>query len=401
MKKILFTFGGLPHYVVSQLNRLNELGDFEIIAVVPTGQSKTIGAGVKRDTKNYRFKVIFTEEYTAYYRKPFFKNLNSILKEERPDIVVTIWPYILGFIFYPSLIISKWKLKYKLVFKEIPFLVPKYKEAYFYYKNTPDYNESLIPERKSGILFYLKVFFITKIRKLYYSYIDATVNYTDEAKDIISTYGLSKEKIFVTYNSNDTEPFYKAIEEIKLEEPLLKPSNKRLIHIGRLVAWKKVDLLIHAFKKLIQQHPDAELLIIGDGPELIKLKELAKTLNIEKQTIFLGGIYDFKLLAKYTSESTIYVLAGMGGLSINEAMIFGKPVICSVCDGTEKKLVREGYNGLYFKEDDAVDLAEKMDYLFTHPEIIKNMGENSERIIREEVNINTVIEAYKKAFLTL
>ena len=46
-----------------------------------------------------------------------------------------------------------------------------------------------------------------------------------------------------------------------------------LDHIGRLVKWKRVDLLIDAFTKVIASHPDAELVVVGDGPELDNLKK--------------------------------------------------------------------------------------------------------------------------------
>ena len=157
-------------------------------------------------------------------------------------------------------------------------------------------------------------------------------------------------------------------------------------------------MLIKAFANILIKYPDSELIIIGNGPQESELKELIASLKVIDQVKCIGGIYDNKILGKYLTESTIYVIAGMGGLSINEAMIFGKPVICSVCDGTEKKLVREGYNGLYFKEADQKSLEEKIDYLFSHPEEIRRMGENSEKIIRDEVNINTVVNAYLNAF---
>ena len=60
------------------------------------------------------------------------------------------------------------------------------------------------------------------------------------------------------------------------------------------------------------------------------------------------------------NESTVYVLAGMGGLSINDAMCFSLFVICLVCDGTEKDLVADGVNGYFFKEGDANDLVDKI-----------------------------------------
>ena len=79
-------------------------------------------------------------------------------------------------------------------------------------------------------------------------------------------------------------------------------------------------------------------------------------------------------------------------------MCFNKPVVCSVCDGTEKKLVRDGYNGYIFKDADTIDLQNKLDLLCSNPALIKEMGDHSEKIILEEVNINTVVNGYLNAF---
>ena len=92
-----------------------------------------------------------------------------------------------------------------------------------------------------------------------------------------------------------------------------------------------------------------EFLVIGYGPEEEKLKDQACSLGIEKNVRFIGGIYDPGLLRKYLNESSIYILGGKGELSINDAMCFGKPIICSVADGTEKRLVPEGVNGYFLK----------------------------------------------------
>jgi glycosyltransferase involved in cell wall biosynthesis len=88
----------------------------------------------------------------------------------------------------------------------------------------------------------------------------------------------------------------------------------------------------------------------------------------------------------------------MGGLSINDAMFHGLPVVCSVCDGTEKKLVRNGYNGFFFEDGSEDDLVEKIGRLLHDPGTCHGMGRHSRQIIDQEVNINTLIAGYLKAF---
>ncbi len=88
----------------------------------------------------------------------------------------------------------------------------------------------------------------------------------------------------------------------------------------------------------------------------------------------------------------------MGGLSINDAMTYGRPIICSVCDGTEKQLVYEGENGFYFKNADKEDLTEKIRLLFKDPVRAAKMGEHSTDIIKNKINIHTVLKGYKDSF---
>jgi glycosyltransferase involved in cell wall biosynthesis len=156
--------------------------------------------------------------------------------------------------------------------------------------------------------------------------------------------------------------------------------------------------LIRALAAVRREFADAELLVIGEGPEEVDLKSLVEKLGLKDCVFFLGGVYDPHLLGKYLMASTAYVLAGMGGISINDAMIFGLPVICSVCDGTEKKLVREGVNGFYFKDGDKADLASRILSLFRNPGLVDEMGKNSTRIIKMKINIHTVIKGYLDAF---
>jgi glycosyltransferase involved in cell wall biosynthesis len=371
----------------------------EVHVAVPRMNHNTIGKGVFQTREGINFKLHFLDEYKTYYGKSFLKDFIKLIYKEKPDIVITIWPYILGFVFKPYLLIILKLLRIKLILKGIPFQVPKYNDAKVFYRNGMLLNENLEDQLKNtSKLGMFKYDFLSFLRKIYYKLVDAHVDYIEDAYDIIGSYGVKKSKIFLIYNSPDTDELLKIKKEIESLPPILPENNYRLIHVGRLVKWKKVDLLINAFAKIIDKYPGAELIIIGTGPEENALKELADKQNIAGSVKFVGGIYDSKVLGQYLFVSSVYILAGMGGLSINEAMCFDKPVLCSVCDGTEKKLVRDGFNGKYFEDNNVNDLVDKIDYMLSNPEVMIKMGKNSGKIISEEINLNTVIRGYLNAF---
>jgi glycosyltransferase involved in cell wall biosynthesis len=287
----------------------------------------------------------------------------------------------------------------KLILKEIPFKIPKYQDARRFYAQGGIVTEDLKTNlNRNSLLFRLKYDLVTQVRKLYYNLMDAHVNYVEEAYDIIGSYGVDKRKIFITYNSPDTDLIYAAKEKIQHLPPILPPNPHRLLHVGRLIKWKRVDMLIDVFSRLQQDYPDAELLIVGNGPEEAALKKQVQALGLGESVCFTGAIYDTETLGRYFTAASVYVLAGLGGLSINEAMTFEKPVVCSECDGTEKKLVREAYNGRYFKEGDSQSLYQVLKDMLADPHQLKQMGKRSEEIIRKEVNIHTVIKGYVEAF---
>jgi len=397
--KIVFLFGGLPHYYNFILNKLNDQPNTNITVFYPKTTVGSLGKNVYQDHNNIRFKTVALEEAKDIFGKSYFKNLVNELKNEKPDIIVTGWPYILNI--YSNLFTFSYikKNKIKVIEKSIPFQIPKLKNAVHFYSNIDKIlNENLEPIAVKSNWSTIKYWLLTQFRKFQFKAVDAHVCYTEDAFEIYESYGVKRENIFIIYNSPDTEILLKANKQIESEIPILPHNPHRMIHVGRLVKWKKVQLLIEALPAILNEIPYAELIIVGTGPEEKSLRDLATQLNLDKHIMFIGGVYEPIMLGKYLKASSLYVLAGTGGLSINDAMCFGKPVICSECDGTEKKLVRNGYNGYIFETDNRADLTKKIITILSNPALVNNMSHNSLEIIQNEVNEKIVIDGYMRAF---
>ena len=393
--RVLFLQGGLTHYYNLLLNKLNNYSNVEVILIIPKKRSNTIGKGVYLSDQKINFKIIRLNEIKKWYRKVFFKDINCELFNIKPDIIVAGWPYILGlFLSFQTYFFIK-KNNIKVINRDIPWRVPMYRQSFSSYckfTGEPQYSFSL------RIYKTINFFFAKFVRKYFYNKVNAHMDYIDDAYEIVGSYGVKKEKIFITYNSPDTDILFQAKKEAENLEPILLPNKYRIIHVGRLIKWKRVDLLIKVIAKLKKIFHEIELIIIGDGPEKQNLINLSENIGIRANIRFIGAVYDPILLGRYFIASSIYVLAGIGGLSINEAMCFGKPVVCSVGDGTEKKLVRDNFNGKYFKNGNEEDLFEKILYLFNNYELVREMGENSQKIIIDEINIHSVLKRYIETF---
>ena len=392
--KVLFVFGGLPHYFNKVLNKINANSNIEVCVVAPSSTGATIGSGVHQTEEGIDFKVIRLQEYKTWYGKPFFKGFYQTVKNEKPDIIVTGWPYFIAFVFMPLLTIKLKRLGIKLYGREIPFTVPYFNES------LKDFSERCVDSQKTEKMFSnVWLFRFHKyLRKCLYTFVfDYALTYTEKGIDILSSYGLSKSKITVTYNSPDTENLARSIDLVKSKYPDLKSNPHRLIHVGRLVKWKNVDMLIRAVYVLKDKYPDIELAILGNGEEEVALKKLSADMQLGEQVKFLGAIYEGEDQSLEFLKSSVYVLAGMGGLSINEAMAHSLPIICSVADGTEKHLVFEGENGFYFKDADLESLCLAIEKMFKADR--EEMGQKSLSIIENSINIETVSKRFVDAFL--
>lgn len=390
--KLMSLAGGLPHYYNLVLNKLQREMGVEVCVVVPASKGATLGAGVFESKDGIEFKVFYQEEYTTYYGKKFFRGLKELILQEKPDVLMVNWPYQASFVFYPNWYNFLRRHNVALISKEIPFQVPHYNEAISYYLQGGGVTENNQAHQKNtSMLARVKFMIVRETRRLFSNLVDAHINYLDEAVSMHASYGVPAEKVFVTANSPDTDALLATANQLKD----VQVNPYRLLHIGRLVKWKQVDVLIEAAVTLHTKYPQTELSIVGDGPELEALKAQAAGYEFIH---FHGGIYDPTELGKITCESGIYVLAGMGGLSINEAMCFSKPVVCSVADGTEKRLVREGFNGHFFESGSVASLASVIEKLLADPTQIAVMGKRSQEIIEKEINIHTVLGNYMEAF---
>lgn len=396
--RVLFTFGGITPYINRLLETLTEKG-LEVTAVVASKDSSALGKNVKLGPDSERYNVIRTpEQKSKRSGKPHFSALPDIIKKESPDIVVLGWPYFLDVFFSRHLLKAIRQTGAKLMIREIPYQTPPFRGSTEWFRSHPVYDENM-NLLSQGFKFRINSMILRHIRRFIYRRADGALNYHSGGPEIISTYGIPEEKIYVTYNSTDVEALWTQRKAVEQAERLLPENPHRIVHIGRLVKMKRVDLLLQAVRNLSVRYPDAELLVIGDGPELETLREEAAETGIADRVRFTGAIYDSLLLYRYMYESSVYVLAGTGGLSLNDAMACGLPAICSsACDGTQVDLIEDGINGYIFDEGSIESLTGKLDAVLSDTGNRKRMGLKAYETIRDRINLDTVSDRFIEAF---
>lgn len=203
-------------------------------------------------------------------------------------------------------------------------------------KGFADFGNSSL--RKLYMIFYL---FLLK-------HADFIYGYNSQSKLYFKSLGVNEKKVVILNNTIDTRKI-KAIRsgyQFSLPPEFSDKKNTDLIFlifVGALVKTKNIEDLAKLMKMLGDNY---FLIIAGEATSEYK-SELDKSFSGTNH-IFLG-YKKIEQLLPYYAMSSFSVLPGLGGLSINQSMAYGVPVICKSADGTEKDLIIPGKTGYIYE----------------------------------------------------
>ncbi len=172
-------------------------------------------------------------------------------------------------------------------------------------------------------------------------------------------------------------------------EPVKNPSADFYFSAGRLIPYKKFDLLVEAFNK-----SGKKLIIAGTGPDLEKLKKLANN-NVE----VLGYVEDEKLKELYANcKGFLFPQMEDAGIVPLEAMASGRPVIAYNKGGSLDTMI-EGKTGVFFEKQTVESLnkaIEKFEIMSFDPNFIREHAEKYDVEIFKEKIRSYVKKSYQE-----
>jgi colanic acid/amylovoran biosynthesis glycosyltransferase len=201
-------------------------------------------------------------------------------------------------------------------------------------------------------------------------------------KDSLIEKGFPEDKIVVHYIGVDTDYF-------TVRRPV--PREPVVLFVGRLVEKKGCEYLIRAMGAVQQSHPDAELVILGDGPLRARLEEQAGS---QRKVRFLGAVSpgevkDWMTRARVLSVPSVRAASGDAegfGMVFAEANALGLPV-ASFASGGIVESVAHGETGLLAAERDWETLGHNISKLLEDPELWDRMSRAGERRVRERFDL--------------
>lgn len=278
-----------------------------------------------------------------------------------------------------------------------------------YHTNWEDYthyitkNKKILDDICKKLLKYLVVFFEYK-----------TV--TELIVPSNKIYNLFKDKYKFTKNIHiiqtgiETSKFYKENFNQKdinsLKKKLgIKKKDFVVMTVSRLAKEKSVDRIINNHKEIVKKYSNMKLLIVGDGPDIDKLKDEAKSLGVSDSVIFTGKV-PLSDIPIYYQLGNVFVTASKSetqGLTVVEAISSSLPVV-AVKDDSFVNSVIEDFNGFVFTDDEKY--INSISKLYEDKELYNRLS-NQSRLLSEDFSseyfalkvlkvYETAIENYKK-----
>jgi glycosyltransferase involved in cell wall biosynthesis len=178
-----------------------------------------------------------------------------------------------------------------------------------------------------------------------------------------------------------------------------------VVMAGRLVPDKGVRVLTEAFLEVADRHPEARLVVAGEGPEEAVVREAQRTLGDDRVRLTgkldHRGVWSVLGRARLVAAPSIPTIRPEGaGISAIEAALMGRPVVVSDDIG-HREFVDESGGGLVVRAGSVPALASALDTLLSDGRLARQLGESGRRIAEERRTVTAVVprmrEIYERA----
>lgn len=222
----------------------------------------------------------------------------------------------------------------------------------------------------------------------------AIIAISEATREALSRYEfIPKARIKVIYNGihpleRDEEQFSKIRSELGISEtaPVLGT-------VSRLDKVKNQRMMIDAFAELLESHPTAVLLMVGDGPERPALEKRVVALNIAESVRFTGFI---NRPAQYLGLMNIFLLSSFtegASMTLLEAMSLGIPAVATHVGGNPE-IVVDGQTGFLTENNNKEAFLSAMLKLLENPGLWQSCSRLSRERFNENYSINHMASQY-------
>lgn len=246
---------------------------------------------------------------------------------------------------------------------------------------------------------------LEKIRLNWWKIFKNFLMYTEKDVALLHELGF-KNKNIISINNGLNQTFIDTIVK-KCDADFLSDFKEKhqiksetvIISSGRVNKVNNHILALEAVKIAKVTFPDILWVIMGDGSEMETLRKAIIENDLSHNVVLLGEIYDEEKKAPWFLISKLFIHPGPIGLSIFNAFGYSLPVVTHdnhSNHGPEFFLFEENKTGFLFKENDEVDLAKKILFVFENLKTFENMKDYCYNITRYKNNTDIMSKQFIK-----
>lgn len=220
-------------------------------------------------------------------------------------------------------------------------------------------------------------------------------------KILVEDHRIPAAKVTRIYNGVELDAFQPGSRDrVQLKRDLgLDPEAPLVGTIGRMVPQKAHDVFLQAASLVAQAVPDAQFLIVGDGPLRSTLERLRKELGL--RSCRFGGFRED--IPEALSIMSVFVLSSvLEGLPrvLLEALALARPVVATRIPGVTE-IVQHGFTGLLVPPRDAVTLAHAITWLLNDQKLAGRLGQAGRKVVEERFALSRTVEEVDRFYAAL
>ena len=257
-----------------------------------------------------------------------------------------------------------------------------------------------------GEVFHIRKMAFARLRLWLIRRVSIWVALTGDMAREIETLGVGRKNIRVIHNSTTIPDTTAFDDRAKLGQRtrLGLPGVKIGVFAGRLSEEKNLDVLINAWGLIAQRHPDALLLLIGEGGEFrnveSSLRDQVARMGLGDNVIFNGYV---ERPVEFLLASDVFVLPsrteGMSN-SLVEAFACGCAIVASDIPANTE-ICKHRVNSLTVAAGDPVSLADAVITIFESPELAKGLRIEARRLAEMKLSVDTMVDKYLATYVEL
>jgi len=211
--------------------------------------------------------------------------------------------------------------------------------------------------------------------------------------EAMGMYGIPESKMDVVYNGISYADFDGLVDPGDVRRQYgIGPMDPMVLIVGRLVYQKGPDLLISAIPYILNYHPNAKFVFVGDGEMRKDVEQQARNMGVSHATRFVGKQISWKLRDLFKATDCVCVPSRNEpfGIVILEAWSAGKPVVATI-NGGPNEIIWHDVNGLKI-QDNPQSIAWGIGTIFEDFDHARWMGHNGRMTVETAFSWDTIAD---------